>query len=97
MRGEAVERSEHDVGVWKLCLKVYANLCGVRVTEFFLGMPFKYKLSHKSKKYGGVGSGISVMKKSKLYSVLYFTLPENATFKDSTKENVSLLVFSVYR
>ena len=41
------------------------------------------------KKYGGVGSGISVMKKSKLYSVLYFTLPENATFKDSTKENVS--------
>lgn len=41
------------------------------------------------KKYGGVGSGISVMKKSKLYSVLYFTLPKNATFKDSTKENVS--------
>ena len=29
-----------------------ARLCGVRVTEFFLGMPFKYKLSHKSKKYG---------------------------------------------
>ena len=29
-----------------------ARLCGVRVTEFFLGMPFRYKLSHKSKKYG---------------------------------------------
>lgn len=29
-----------------------ARICGVRVTEFFLGMPFKYKLSHKSKKYG---------------------------------------------
>ncbi|MEB3029059.1 hypothetical protein VJI72_04540 [Parvimonas micra] len=41
------------------------------------------------KRYGAVGSGISVIKKSKLYSVLYFTLPENATFKDSTKENVS--------
>lgn len=29
-----------------------ARICGVRVTEFFLGMPFKNKLSHKSKKYG---------------------------------------------
>lgn len=40
------------------------------------------------KRYGAVGSGISVMKKSKSYSVLQFTLPENATFKDNAKENV---------
>ena len=41
------------------------------------------------KRYGAVGSGISVIKKSKLYSVLYFTLPENATFKENFKENIS--------
>lgn len=41
------------------------------------------------KRYGAVGSGISVIKKSKLYSVLYFTLPENATFKENVKENIS--------
>lgn len=41
------------------------------------------------KRYGAVGSGISVMKKGKSYSVLQFTLPENATFKDNAKENVS--------
>lgn len=41
------------------------------------------------KRYGAVGSGISVIKKSKLYSVLYFTLPENATFKSNIEERIS--------
>ena len=29
-----------------------ARACGVRVTEFFLGMPCRVKLSHKSKDHG---------------------------------------------
>ena len=29
-----------------------ARLCSVRVTEFFLGMPFRYHLSRKSKRHG---------------------------------------------
>lgn len=29
-----------------------ARSCGIRVTEFFLGMPCRFRLSHKSKKYG---------------------------------------------
>lgn len=37
-----------------------------------------------NKRYSGVGSGLSVIKKTKLYSVLQFTLPENAVFKDDT-------------
>lgn len=41
------------------------------------------------KRYGAVSSGISVIKKSKLYSVLYFTLPENATFKSNIEERIS--------
>ena len=41
------------------------------------------------KHYVAVGSGISVIKKSKLYSVLTFTLPENATFKDNVEERIS--------
>lgn len=41
------------------------------------------------KRCGAVGSGISVIKKSKLYSVLYFTLPENATFKSNIEERIS--------
>lgn len=41
------------------------------------------------KHYIAVGSGISVIKKSKLYSVLTFTLPENATFKDNVEERIS--------
>ena len=28
--------------------------CGVRVTEFFLGMPSRLRLSHRSRKYGTV-------------------------------------------
>lgn len=41
------------------------------------------------KRYGAVDSGITVLKKSKLYSVLSFRLSENAVFKDNIAERIS--------